>query len=460
MAGAPRPLSDSGSAVPDEHPPPNARTINPPHNQSFEPRLDKPLKPPNEATRTTDPVSQAALDVGNPFLGRSSRSRAPQIAELFPALGNNRGPVRVRLRVVRPGFLVASLTLHAVVAGVVWQTAKDGLRPVTATSPSGLTAPGETAHGEIAEVELTPWQPPVATPNEDPANADVPSESPEQPRTDTPAAHSPNATATLPATRTRAIKPAAPESALPKPVTPKTPAPNARTAAPKPRSVTPPVEPKSAADDWLSIEQQLPDEPESTSASQPAATPQRDVLVERLLAKERDAQRLAAQDETRRRASMASRLPAAPSSARAPSSRDEAFGESRARADLWVELTRWLPRAASTDQAWERLPANSSYEFRVELTTENGVVVATRVLDRAPSSAERLLSQTAHLMSRGKYGGTRRVVHRFELRVRLTTTTGRDLWIAHTTPDPPKPGVGSFIAPSGRRFDVWVTQLP
>jgi hypothetical protein len=62
-------------------------------------------------------------------------------------------------------------------------------------------------------------------------------------------------------------------------------------------------------------------------------------------------------------------------------------------------------------------------------------------------------------MERGKYGGSKRVKHRFELRIRLSTTEPRDLWIAHTTPDPPKPGVGSFIAPSGRRFDVWVTEI-
>lgn len=366
---------------------------------------------------------------------------------------------------MRPGFFVASLTLHAVVVGVVWRSAEDGLRPVTATSPSGLTALRQTARGEsateTAEVEITSWQPPVVTPADTPANADVPSDLPNQPRSDGPTPQKTAAQTTT--TKTAALAARTPPS--PQARSPQAP-------SPKPRPAAAAAEQKPAADEWLSIEQQLPDEPASTADSPPAPTPKRDVLVERLLAKERDAQRLAAQDETRRRTlaasgSASSKPTPAPTAttprvaeARAPASRDEVFGESRARANLWVELTRWLPRAASTDQTWEQLPANSSYEFRVELTTENGAIVSTRVLDRAPPSAERLLSQSAHLMSRGKYGGTRREVHRFELRVRLTTTTGRDLWIAHTTPDPPKPGVGSFIAPSGRRFDVWVTHLP
>jgi hypothetical protein len=220
--------------------------------------------------------------------------------------------------------------------------------------------------------------------------------------------------------------------------------------------------------DWLSIAQQLPDARETTPSKTKPSEPQRDVLVERLLAKERDQQHLAARDEMARQtrptstaASQPTASAVAPESVdkRAPAS-EEVFGESGARADLWVELTRWLPRAASGDEVWQRLPADSSYEFRVELTTESGVVVGTRVLDRAPPAAEKLLTNTAHLMSRGRYGGTKRAVHRFELRIRLSNAEGRDLWIAHTTPDPPKPGVGSFIAPSGRRFDVWVSEAP
>src|SRR5690606_5735036 len=110
----------------------------------------------------------------------------------------------------------------------------------------------------------------------------------------------------------------------------------------------------------------------------------RDALVERLLAKERDKQHLAARDEVERQMRAESEDAARPPmSAVAPnpmtkraaaSNSEEVFGESRARADLWVELTRWLPRAASGDGVWERLPVNSSYEFRVELTTESGIV--------------------------------------------------------------------------------------
>jgi hypothetical protein len=210
------------------------------------------------------------------------------------------------------------------------------------------------------------------------------------------------------------------------------------------------------------MDQQLPDNGE-TNPSKAVSNPKRDLLVERLMEKERDRQRLAARDEAarQRRPETVGGQPPPPSrNPSAPSGELDTFGEDGARADLWVELTRWLPRAASSDPAWETLTAGSSYEFRVEVTTENGKVLSIKKLDRAPEPTEKLLNNTSHLMSRGRYGGTKRETHRFELRIRLSTTQGRDLWIAHTTPDPPKPGVGSFISPSGRRFDAWVSRLP
>lgn len=335
---------------------------------------------------------------------------------------------------MRFGFVAASVTAHASVVLLAWRFAPEG--PAPSRAPD---APNSTLASD--ELEVTPWEPQQV--QEDPPESEAKREViPPQ-----------NAASKALPTRTERE--------------PKTPS-NAAPAAPKdgdeltaPRKPQPTKEADTSSD-WMSIDQQLPVDRE-TPRSTTVPTPKRDLLVERLMAKERDRARLAVQDEAARqkRSSAVSEQPPPPSSnPGARASETDNFGENGARADLWVELTRWLPRAASSDPTWETLAAGSSYEFRVELITENGKVVSTQVLDRAPEPTKKLLNNTSHLMSRGRYGGTRRATHRFELRIRLSTTEGRDLWIAHTTPDPPKPGVGSFISPSGRRFDVWVSQLP
>lgn len=347
---------------------------------------------------------------------------------------------------MRLGFLAGSITAHAAVVCLAWRLAPLGER--AAAPPSS----GLPSH----EVEVA-WDA-----QQDPPN---PAAEPER----APAEREPAAEPTQPNPPVVARPPAAvvaartPRASAPRVVSVET----ADHAAPSSRANEPTKSTaKSAPDDWLSEAQQLPDSEATSPATASAKPAPRDALVERLLAKERDRERLAARDEAERRAEAAAREaqsgaspPAQAPTVPAVDADAETFGESRAHADLWVELTRWLPRAASNDQSWERLPSNASYEFRIELITEGGKLVDSKVLDSAPAPTAKLLTATSHLMGHGHFGGPRRVSHRFELRIRLSTTEPRDLWIAHTTPDPPKPGVGSFIAPSGRRFDVWVSEV-
>lgn len=369
---------------------------------------------------------------------------------------------------MRFGFVAGSLAAHAAVVCLAWQLAPIGERATPPRAPSsGL--PSDS-------FEVTPWEPHVADAAERVAartsNDEVPNKAtasvddtplatvsparegapPKKPSSDTRAA-----TQAEPAQRANA---APSEPAAPRDERDEAPTERARDARK--------TDSTKAPGDWMSLDDQLPDPVESRATAQPTRPlPQRDALVERLLAKERDKARLAALEEAQRRENeqredqrrASSTSAAAPSDQQPRAQEDDTFGDSHARADLWVELTRWLPRAASSDQAWESLPSNASYEFRVELVTEGGKLVDSRVLDAAPAPTNRLLTNTSHLMERGKFGGAKRVMHRFELRIRLSETEPRDLWIAHTTPDPPKPGVGSFIAPSGRRFDVWVSKL-
>ncbi len=432
-AGAPPGVMfDNGSAVPDEQATPHMTHVRQPHSRTnFRARNMRQYLNPSSSDAT-------ALVLSSSFSGVLS-DRA--------ALGNLCCSA-VSDSNMRFGFVAASLTAHVAVVGLVWRFAPDGLPPSHAPAPS--SQPGR-------EIEVTPWEAKPTLPA-----TDVVSPAPD---VATPAAMADEV----------GSKPADPPQAK---TTPKL----TSEAAKGPDATSPLRKPAPASrrrertderedeGDWLSIGQQLPDARETSPSKTKPSEPERDVLVERLLAKERDQQHLAARDEMARQTRATSEAAPRPmASAAAPDSvnkraaasvSEEVFGESGARADLWVELTRWLPRAASGDGVWQRLPADSSYEFRVELTTESGTVVGTRVLDRAPPAAEKLLTNTAHLMSRGRYGGTKRAVHRFELRIRLSTAQGRDLWIAHTTPDPPKPGLGSFIAPSGRRFDVWVSEAP
>lgn len=335
---------------------------------------------------------------------------------------------------MRFGFVAASVTAHASVVLLAWHFAPEGTAPTRAPD-----APSSSLSSD--ELEITPWEPQQA-PND-------PSGTVEKHEGVSPTSTVPK----TPSTRTER-EPTTRSSATQ--TTPR--ADDGISAARKPA----PKQDSAPSSDWLSMDQQLPDNGE-TNPSKAVSNPKRDLLVERLMEKERDRQRLAARDEAarQRRPETVGGQPPPPSrNPSAPSGELDTFGEDGARADLWIELTRWLPRAASSDPAWETLTAGSSYEFRVEVTTENGKVLSIKKLDRAPEPTEKLLNNTSHLMSRGRYGGTKRATHRFELRIRLSTTQGRDLWIAHTTPDPPKPGVGSFISPSGRRFDAWVSRLP
>ncbi len=212
--------------------------------------------------------------------------------------------------------------------------------------------------------------------------------------------------------------------------------------------------------DWLSIEQQLPESAQETKVAQQPN--KRDELVERLLAKEREKQRSAQREEFERSSTVP---PTQPPNAAAASSEVVALpsrssGTSYESADAWVELTRWLPRAASSDQEWVRLPSNTRFDVQVIVRAVSGAPVEVAVVGDVPAVVERLVERTAHLMRSGSFASVGRSGRRFGLRIRLSQTAERELWIAHTTPDPPKPGVGSFVSPSGRRFDVWVQAEP
>lgn len=359
---------------------------------------------------------------------------------------------------MRLGFVAGSIAAHAAVVCLAWRVAPVGDRSA-APPVSGLVQGTPSQEVEVAFDDqdavrtAEPFQTSKAH-SERTAPADLAESSVATP------APAPNLVA-RPAPRVTAP----PKPASSRPAVPTSPAESDRS---QPTAIAaPPAKP--AAGDWLSEAEQLPDSETAQPASGAPKAPPRDVLVERLLAKERDRERLAARDEAERHAQARRPVqPSAPQPAERPptsvgptaDSDSEGFGESRAHADLWVELTRWLPRAASSDHSWDRLPSNASYEFRIELITEAGKLVDGKALDSAPAPTTTLLDATTHLMSSGRFGGSKRASHRFELRIRLSMTEPRDLWIAHTTPDPPKPGVGSFIAPSGRRFDVWVSEAP
>jgi hypothetical protein len=212
---------------------------------------------------------------------------------------------------------------------------------------------------------------------------------------------------------------------------------------------------EATTSDWLSIDQQLPEA--GPPQNQAPVLPKRDELVERLLAKEREKQRAQQRQELERANAY---KPSGGTPSRQPTVAHEGDGATHEQADAWTELTRWLPRAASGDPTWEQLPVNTRIDVRVRFRTIANQSPEVTAVGSAPEVVVRLLNRTAHLIRRGHFDGTSATERRFSLRIRLSQGAERELWIAHTTPDPPKPGVGSFVSPTGRRFDVWVAAEP
>lgn len=339
---------------------------------------------------------------------------------------------------MRFGFVAASLLAHLGVVGLAFYTTikapapgitevrrESGVVSVELEAPDTtfsdfVDEPGEARTGGAQELPPTE---PVALPKQAATVADVQS-------------------AATPAPKTQRSK------FVPKPrprVEPKSETPNSRA-------------PASQADDWLSIEQQLP-EPAPAEPSKAASRPERDELVERLLAKERDRSRVKQREEFER-AEVARADEGRPPVASVQQVTNQSAGQSYASADVWIELTRWLPRAASGDQAWEAMAVDTRLDVEVNVRAVRGAALMLEAVGKVPEAVQRLLDTTAHLMQRGRFATDGPVFQRFSLRIRLSQTAERELWIAHTTPDPPKPGVGSFVAPSGRRFDVWVAAEP
>jgi hypothetical protein len=332
---------------------------------------------------------------------------------------------------MRSRFVAASIGTHIGVLSLAFYAAR--LAPLTA-STEGVAAESGLVSVELAAEEdvSTPPSPTVSRPAvQEPDNAlpqptGAQTQGAPKPRSaDTEAAPGPHSVETTPSALTTL------------------PAQQHETA---PRQARP--------DDWLSIDQQLPDD--ISPAEKPKAAP-RDELVERLLAKERERARIQEREEQRREQSRRE-LPRREATIVEGSTGVD--GASHQSADAWVELTRWLPRAASSDQRWEHLASNTRFDVRVRVALGANGLVEVTTLESAPDVVVRLLSTTGHLMQNGRFGRAAQSERRFSLRIRLSQTPERELWIAHTAPDPPKPGVGSFVSPSGRRFDVWVTADP
>ena len=360
---------------------------------------------------------------------------------------------------MRSGFVVVSFVSHALVVVLAALQPTNGrqtsVSPPIEPRPSGLWAVDLTSPTPApgAEPELPAPPEAAAEPPVPPAPPEVATEPPVPPASPAPAAEPP---ARRPASDSRAAQASA---VAPSP---------AKRPAPAPeRAAAEEEEASSNSDDWMSVEQQLPNAPASsdppdTQAAQSA--PASDALVERLLAKERDRRHVLQREEQQRRAARARNAVA---TRRLPTSGAEhqqapapVAGQSHAEADVWVELTRWLPRAASGDRAWDRLAPSTQVVFEVELTTEDGKLTGLSARDRSlPAHVRRLLVGIEHLMGRGRFQSAQRAKHAFEISIHLSDTPTRELRIAHTVPNPPAPGRGTFTLPSGRRFDAYVRAI-
>lgn len=343
---------------------------------------------------------------------------------------------------MRARFVVASVVAHVGVVCLAFQTAR--------VAKPELVLHDVVEQSGLVRVELNP------------PSADVSPQTAEEPPIDDPKKSAANDEA-LSAPTPQALDVASPkrprETSKPGVTQPESPV-RATAAQPRSASQTTSTPTPQAAEDWLSIDQQLPEQ--GTKSPEPRAErPARDELVERLLAKDREKQAVERRQEFARTqaAQRAAEASSAAPRVSAGSPPDVGGGENHDSADTWVELTRWLPRAASSDPSWETLASDTRFDVSVRVRRRVDSTLDVSAVGEVPEIVARLLRTTAHLMQRGRFasGPPERL---FTLRIRLSRTVERELWIAHTTPDPPKPGVGSFVSASGRRFDVWVAAEP
>lgn len=214
--------------------------------------------------------------------------------------------------------------------------------------------------------------------------------------------------------------------------------------------------PSNDGEDWLRIEDQLPESPKEPSTSQPKPEP-RDPLVERLLAAER---RKAA--DRRAEQSRNDSVADAPGPVQAPSVPTSEV-VAKGPEDLADKFTRAVTQAEKANPVWASRDVGTVGSVRVWLRLESGVLQEPRFEPGGSELLEALVRRTLHLLRRGEFAlpfSTERNGERLlEITVRLSEVDDVNRY-AYEPPTKTRPGRAYFVLPDGRLFEAFVNPNP
>jgi hypothetical protein len=214
---------------------------------------------------------------------------------------------------------------------------------------------------------------------------------------------------------------------------------------------------REEAGGWLGVAKPLTE----NEPSQPVerAAPERDLLVERLLAKERtraDQFRAAALPSSNPDA-VESPPPALPVASAGTLARASAPG------DLWASLTQALP-AALNPAVWSERRASVVSNVRLEARLRDGKLVELKAETPTWAGTESLRSSLFELLKRGQFSSSRgergEAREVFEVRVRASMQQGSELpALGYSAPPGGRDGTAYAVFPSGLRIDAVVRRV-
>jgi hypothetical protein len=211
---------------------------------------------------------------------------------------------------------------------------------------------------------------------------------------------------------------------------------------------------REEAGGWLGIAKPVTEDEPSERLER--AAPERDLLVERLLAKERtraDQFRAAALPSNNPDA-VESPPPALPVASAGTLARPSAPG------DLWASLTQALP-AALNPALWNDRRASVASNVRLEARLRDGKLVELKAGTPTWAGTESLRSGLFELLKRGQFSSSRgETSELFEVRVRASMQQGSELpALGYSAPPGGLDGTAYAIFPSGLRIDAVVRRL-
>jgi hypothetical protein len=210
--------------------------------------------------------------------------------------------------------------------------------------------------------------------------------------------------------------------------------------------------PDNDGEDWLRVEDQLPEAPAEKRAK---GEPTRDPIVERLLAAER---RKALADGPRRRTETPT-PPTIDETSSASATTPAPTYATNTPGDLAERFTRAVTEAEKANPIWRTRSLGWVGRVRVRLALDDGSLGPPEFEGEPDPVLVRLVEKTLFLLRRGRFAlpfsDDANGVQRFEITVRLSLVDDVNRY-AYERPTPTRPGRAFFVLPNGRLFEAFV----